>query len=694
MADADLLASVDLRAQQALAARTVRGLSMDGVQAAESGHPGMPMGMADAATVLFTEVLRYNPAAPDWPDRDRFVLSAGHGSMLLYSLLHLTGYQDFPMEQLQRFRQWGSRTAGHPESFLAQGIETTTGPLGQGIAHAVGMAIAEKHLGAVFNTDAHRVVDHHTYVIASDGDLMEGVSNEASSLAGHLGLGKLVVLWDDNHISIDGPTELAFTEDVLGRYAALGWHTQGPLDGHDLDAVAAAVETARAVADRPSIIACRTTIGYGAPNKAGTAAAHGEPLGEDELAKTKEALGIPLDPRFFVPDETRRFMGQAACDRASAHAEWLETFDAWREANPEKAALWDRMHSRDLPDGWDADLPQFEASEKGMATRAASGKVLGALWEELPELMGGSADLTPSNKTRTDSAFDFSEATPEGRYLRFGVREHAMGALCNGLTVHGALRGFGGTFLIFSDYMKPAVRLSALMGLPCLWIYTHDSIGLGEDGPTHQPIEQLAGLRAIPNLYVVRPADANETREAWRLALTRADGPTAFAFTRQNVPTLDRTRYASADGVHRGAYVLSDCEGTPDVLLLATGSEVQLALDARGTLAADGVAARVVSMPCWERFREQSRDYRDAVLPPEVTARVAVEAAHPLGWHEWVGSGGAVVGLTRFGASAPYEAVYRHLGVTAEAVVEAARHQLGGGRGPVGTPEAALDAGH
>jgi transketolase len=679
----------DLRSQQALAARTVRGLAMDAVQAAESGHPGMPMGMADAAVVLFTELLRYNPADPAWPDRDRFVLSAGHGSMLLYSLLHLAGYEDMPLDELRNFRQWGSKTAGHPENFLARGIETTTGPLGQGIANAVGFAIAEKHLAAVFNTPEHAVVDHYTYVVASDGDLMEGVSNEASSLAGHLRLGKLVVLYDDNHISIDGSTDLAFTEDRLGRYAALGWHTLGPIDGHDMDAVAEALRTARAVADRPSIIGCRTTIGFGAPTKAGTAGVHGEPLGEEELRKAKENLGIPLEPRFLVPDEARRFMGKAACERAASHSQWNETFEAWREANPEKAALWDQMHGPDLPDGWDADLPEFEPSAKGMATRAASGKVLGAVWGKLPQLIGGSADLTPSNKTRTDDALDFSDMHPEGRYLRFGVREHAMGALCNGITLHGGLRAFGGTFLIFSDYMKPAVRLSALMGVPCLWVYTHDSIGLGEDGPTHQPVEQLAGLRAIPHLYTVRPADASETLEAWKLALMRTEGPTALALTRQNVPTLDRSSLGPADGLHRGAYVLADADGTPDVLLLATGSEVHLALEAREKLAAGGVAARVVSMPCWERFREQDEGYRDAVLPPEVTARVAVEAASPLGWHEWIGKDGAFVGMTRFGASAPYEAIYEHLGITAEAVVEAARHQLGGGRGPVGTPNPA-----
>jgi transketolase len=676
----------ETRELMALAARTVRGLAIDGVQKANSGHPGMPMGMADAAVVLWTRFLRHNPAEPHWPDRDRFVLSAGHGSMLLYALLHLSGYEDFPIEELKNFRQWGSSTAGHPENFLGRGIETTTGPLGQGISNAVGMALAEKHLAARFNQDGFPVVDHYTYVIASDGDLMEGVSNEASSLAGHLGLGKLVVLYDDNNITIDGHTELAFTEDVLGRYKALGWHVVGPVDGHDMEAVEEAIRHARAAADRPSIISCRTTIGYGSPNKAGTAAAHGEPLGEEEVRRTKENLGIPQEPTFLVPDEVKQFMGEAACARASHHAVWQDLWARYRDEHAELAEKWDRMHGNELPDDWDSDIPDFPADAKGMATRGASGKVLDAIFERVPQLIGGSADLTPSNKTRSKEAQDFSKENPEGRYLRFGVREHAMGSMCNGISLHGGLRPFGGTFLIFSDYMKPAVRLAALEHANSIWVYTHDSIGLGEDGPTHQPVEHLAGLRAIPGLRVIRPCDANETAEAWRAALAYTEGPTALALTRQDLPTLDRSVYGAADGLHRGAYVLADTDGTPDVLLMGTGSEVHLALEAREMLEKDGIAARVVSMPCWELFREQDRSYRDEVLPREVTARVAVEAAHPLGWHEWIGTDGAMIGMTRFGASAPFDVIYRELGITAEAVADAARQQVEGARGPVGTP--------
>ncbi|MEM1043203.1 MAG: transketolase [Bacteroidota bacterium] len=661
---------------QTLVANTIRGLTLDAVEKADSGHPGLPMGMADAATVLWTEFLRHDPADPAWADRDRFVLSGGHGSMLLYSLLHLAGYEDMTMDQLKRFRQWGSRTAGHPEVELAPGIETTTGPLGQGIATAVGMAIAEKHLAAVFNTDDHAVVDHWTWVIASDGDLMEGVSNEACSLAGHLGLGKLIVLYDDNEVTIDGSTDLAFSEDPVARYEALGWHVLRGVDGHDKDAVRDALRTAKGVLDRPTLVNVRTTIGFGSPNKAGTSGAHSDAFGDEEVRLTKENLGIPLEPAFHVPDEAKKYMGRATCDRAEAHSAWKTRRDAWREANPDLAAKWDAMHSAAPPEGWADALPTFEADAKGMATRAASGKVLEAIFDDLPALMGGSADLTPSNKTKTSDAQNFSRAHPEGRYLRFGVREHGMGAILNGLTIHGGLRGFGGTFLVFSDYMKAAVRLSALMHTPVLWVYTHDSVGLGEDGPTHQPIEHLAALRSVPNLHLVRPADANETAEAWRLALERTAGPTAFAFTRQGVPTLDRSTYGSAEGTRRGAYVLADADGTPDVLLLATGSEVHLALEARDKLGANGIAARVVSMPCWEVFREQDQEYRDAVLPPSVRARVAVEAANPMGWHEWVGLDGTVIGLNRFGASAPYEEIYEHLGLTADAVAEAARALL------------------
>jgi transketolase len=657
-----------------LAARTIRGLAMDAVQAAESGHPGMPMGMADAAVVLWSRFLKHDPKDPHWPDRDRFVLSAGHGSMLLYSLLHLSGY-DLPMEELENFRQLGSKTPGHPEAKHTPGVETTTGPLGQGIATAVGMALAERILAATLNGAERTVVDHYTYVIASDGDLMEGVSNETSSLAGHIGLGKLIVLYDDNEISIDGSTDLAFTEDPIGRYASLGWHVVGPVDGHDMDAVEEAIRIGRAVLDRPTLIACRTTIGYGSPNKAGTAAAHGEPLGPEEVILAKERLGIPLEPTFLVPDGATTVLRDAAFRGMEAHCAWQGAVNAARE-DADWAAKWDAHQQLSGLD--DVELPLFEASDKGQATRAASGKVLEALMPALPWLVGGSADLTPSNKTRTPDLEDQSRANPAGRYLRFGVREHAMGAALNGITMHGGLRAYGGTFLIFSDYMKPAVRIAALMRCPSIFVYTHDSIGLGEDGPTHQPVEHLAALRAVPHLYVVRPADANETTEAWKMALSRSDGPTALALTRQNVPTFDRTKYAPAVGLHRGAYVLADTEGRPEVLLLATGSEVQLAVDARESLAAEGVRARVVSMPCWEAFEEQDEDYRHSVLPPDVTARVAVEAASPFGWARYVGLNGAVVGLDRFGESAPYEDVYRQVGISADAVVEAARRVLRG----------------
>ncbi|NNF58295.1 MAG: transketolase [Rhodothermaceae bacterium] len=661
---------------ETLAASTIRGLTIDAVEAADSGHPGLPMGMADAAIVLWTQFLKHNPQDPHWPDRDRFVLSAGHGSMLLYSLLHLSGY-DLPMEELKNFRQLHSKTPGHPEVHHTPGVETTTGPLGQGIANAVGMALAEKHLAAQFNTDDHTIVDHYTYVIASDGDLMEGVSNEASSLAGHLGLGKLVVLYDDNHVTIDGDTSLAFSEDVGKRYEALGWHVQGPLDGHDRGAVADAIRTARATVDRPSLIVCKTTIGYGSPNHAGTSAIHSDALGEEEVEATKKNLGIPTEPLFLVPAEATALLKEQAFRGMEAQCEWQGAFNAYQEDEPEQAADFERRFSGELPDGWADDLPTFEPDAKGMATRAASGKVLGALVPALPELIGGSADLTPSNKTKTDDMRDFSREHPEGRYLRFGVREHGMGAVLNGLTLHGGLRGYGGTFLIFSDYMRPTIRLAALMETPVLFVFTHDSVGLGEDGPTHQPIEQLMSLRAIPNLPVFRPCDANETVEAWKLAIERTEGPSLFAFTRQNVPTLDRETYASAEGVRRGAYVLSDCEGTPDLLLLATGSEVHLALEAQDKLAEDGIATRVVSMPCWELFDEQDQDYRDAVLPPDVTARVGVEAGATLGWYKYVGLNGQVVGLDHFGQSAPWEEVYDDFGLTAKAVAEAARAAVG-----------------
>jgi transketolase len=663
------------------AANNVRALAMDAVQKANSGHPGMPMGMADAAVVLWTRHLTFNPDDPDWFDRDRFVLSAGHGSMLLYALLHLAGY-DLPLDELRRFRQWGSRTPGHPERGLTPGVETTTGPLGQGIANAVGMALAERVLAERFNRPGFEIVNHYTYVIASDGDLMEGVSHEACALAGHLGLGKLIVLYDDNGISIDGPTSLSFTEDVLQRFAAYGWGTTR-VDGHDQSAVDAALVEARADAGRPSLIACRTHIGFGSPNRQDSSKAHGEPLGPEEVRLAKERLGLP-DEEFFVDPEVRAFLSDIGACRASRQEKWSERVAAWAAEHPELARAFEECVRNDLPLGWDADLPTFDPA-KPIATRAASGAMIDVLSSRLPWLIGGSADLTPSNNTQPKGAngrsldrTDFS-----GGYIRFGVREHGMGSILNGLTLHGGLRGYGGTFLVFSDYMRPAIRMAAIMGLPVIFVFTHDSIGLGEDGPTHQPIEHLTALRAIPNLVVLRPADATETVEAWRVALQRRHGPTALVLTRQAVPVLDRARVASATGVSRGAYVLADA-GEPDVILIATGSETQLALEARERLDAEGVAARVVSMPSMELFEAESDEYREQVLPDRVRARVAVEAGATPGWRRWVGLDGAVVGVDRFGASAPYQTLFRELGVTADAVVEGARHLVGRGaqRGP------------
>lgn len=675
VADATSRSAENTARLAALTARTIRGLSIDAVQVANSGHPGMPMGMADVATVLWTKFLKHNPKDPQWPDRDRFVLSAGHGSMLLYSLLHLSGYE-LPLEEIRNFRQLGSKTPGHPENFLTSGVETTTGPLGQGLSNGVGMAIAEKHLAAEFNTDEHTVVGHHTYVIASDGDLMEGITNEACSLAGHLGLGKLIVFWDDNSISIDGSTDLAFTEDVNARYQALGWHVIGPIDGHDHKAVEGSIRQAQAETDRPTLIDCKTTIGFGSPNREGTAKSHGEPLGEDEVARTKENLGIPKEPTFFIGEDADALLKEQAFAGMEAHCAWQGQFNEYSEAHPEKATEFERRISGELPDGWDADLPLFDADEKGMATRAASGRVLGVITEKLPELIGGSADLSGSNKTQTDATKPLTASDPDGRYIYFGVREHAMGAILNGFSLHGGVRGYGGTFLIFYDYMRPAVRLAALMQINPVFVYTHDSIGLGEDGPTHQPVEQLAGLRSVPNCWVIRPADANETAEAWRIAINRTEGPTALALTRQSVPTLDRTVYASAEGVKRGAYVLAEAHGAPDAILIATGSEVQIALAAQRELSAVGTEVRVVSMPCWELFEEQDEAYRNNVLPPDVTARVAVEAGTTFGWERYVGMYGKVVGIDRFGESAPYQDAYRSLGITAEAVAKAVKSLL------------------
>jgi transketolase len=658
-----------------LCVNTIRFLAVDGVQKAKSGHPGMPMGMADAAYVLWTQFLRHNPTNPKWPNRDRFVLSAGHGSMLLYSLLYLTGY-DLPLEELMRFRQWGSRTPGHPEYGLAPGVETTTGPLGQGFANGVGMAIAERFLAATFNRPGYNLVDHYVYAIVSDGDLMEGISHEAASLAGHLKLGKLIYLYDDNHISIDGPTEITFTEDRAARFAAYNWHVQ-QVDGHDRAAVAAAIRAAQAETERPSLICCRTHIGYGSPNRQDTAKAHGEPLGEEEVILTKRNLGWPEDKTFYVPEEALQIFRQAVPRGRQLEDEWHQTFQRYAKEYPDLAELWQRVWSRDVTLDWEKVLPVFAPSAGGEATRVASGMVLNALAPVLPTLIGGSADLTPSNNTELKGIPWMEPGNYAGRNIHFGVREHAMGAILNGMALHGGVIPYGGTFLVFSDYMRPTIRLAAMMELPVIYVFTHDSIGLGEDGPTHQPVEHLPALRAIPNLVVIRPADANETAEAWRVALERREGPTALLLTRQKIPIFDRATLASASGLRRGAYVLADSAGQPDIILIASGSEVALALGAREALAQHGVQARVVSMPSWELFEAQPPEYRAQVLPPQVTRRLAVEAAIPLGWERYVGNNGAVIGMERFGASAPYQVLLEKFGFTVENVTQRALQLLG-----------------
>jgi transketolase len=642
-------------------ANALRALSMDAVEAANSGHPGMPMGMADVATVLFTRFLKFDAAAPHWSDRDRFVLSAGHGSMLLYSLLHLTGYADFPIEQLKRFRQLGARTAGHPEYGHGAGIETTTGPLGQGLANAVGMALAERHLAARFGDD---LVDHHTYVIAGDGDLMEGISHEAASIAGHLRLGRLVVLWDDNRISIDGPTDLTVSDDQIARFAAHGWRTDA-VDGHDPEAVARAIEAARN-ADRPSLIACRTTIGYGAPNKAGTAATHGSPLGDKEIAGAREKLGWPHAP-FVVPEEIRAAWLEAGSRGASLRAAWEKRL----AASGDRRAMFEQAIAGELPAEFDAKLAAYkrQVAEKGasVATRVASGEALAVINDLVPETVGGSADLTGSVNTRTASHKPLTKDFYGGRYVHWGVREHGMAAAMNGMALHGGVIPYGGTFLVFTDYCRPAIRLSALMGQRVVYVMTHDSIGLGEDGPTHQPVEHLAALRAMPNLNVFRPADAVETVECWQAALKNRTTPSVLALTRQNLPTL-RTTHADENLAARGAYELLPAEGEARATILATGSEVSVAAQARKMLAEKGVAVRVVSMPCWELFAVQPEGYRHSVLGD--APRVAVEAAADFGWHRWLGEDGAFIGMMGFGASAPYAELYKHFGITAEAVVE------------------------
>ena len=661
---------VDEAALQQKCIETIRFLAVDGVQKANSGHPGMPMGAAAVAYTLFTRHLRYDPADPAWPDRDRFVLSAGHASMLLYSMLHLAGY-DVTMDDLKAFRQWGSRTPGHPEFGHTAGVETTTGPLGQGVANGVGMAVAERFLAATYGDD---VVDHYTYVLAGDGCMMEGISGEAASFAGHQKLGKLIMLYDDNHITIDGPTDLAFSEDVCKRYEAYGWHVQRVAEGNDVDAIDAAIAAAKAETGKPSMIAVRTHIGWGSPNKQDKAAAHGAPLGADEVKLTKENAGWPLEPEFLVPDEVRDCFRAAGKRAAGAHAEWTKKYEAWRAADASRARSWDDAWSRALPEGWDADLPVFTTEDK-VATRAASGKVINALAPHVPTLMGGSADLAPSNNTLIAGSDDQQAATPAGRNVRWGVRELAMAAMANGLATHGGIRPYVATFFVFVDYMRPAMRLSALMKQPVVYVLTHDSVGVGEDGPTHQPIEHLAMLRATPGFLDIRPADANETVEAWKIAMQTTDAPVGLMLTRQNLPTIDREKYAAADGIARGAYVLADAVPghVPDVIIIASGSEVALALEAHERLVDEGVKSRVVNMASMRLFERQNADYRESVLPPACSARLAVEAGVTFGWERWVGDGGQVLGIDHFGTSAPAGTIFKEWGFTADNVYARAK---------------------
>ncbi len=676
-----------------LCVNTLRFLAVDAVQKAGSGHPGLPLDAAPMAYVLWTRLLKHNPANPNWFDRDRFVLSAGHGSALLYSLLHVTGYA-LPLAEIKRFRQWGSITPGHPERGVTPGVETTTGPLGQGFGNGVGMAMAEAHLAARYNQPEFPVIDHYTYGIASDGDLMEGVASEAASLAGHLQLGKLIYLYDNNHITLSAATDISFTEDCARRFDAYGWHTQTIADGNDLHAIENALHNARADTARPSLILIRTHIGYGSPHKQDTFEAHGSALGVEEVRLTKEALGWPPDLPFHVPEPASEHFLQALEQGKSAEGKWNDMISAYAESFPELARELRERITGKLPEGWDADLPRFAADASGLSTRAASGKVMNEMAKHVPALIGGSADLDPSTYTALKGHGDFEprSATPgdrqgsdsggwsyAGRNVHFGIREHAMGSIVNGLAAHGALIPYAATFLVFSDYMRPPIRLAALMALHVVYVFTHDSIALGEDGSTHQPVEQLAGLRAIPGLIVIRPADANETVEAWRMAMASVDAPVALVLTRQSVPTLDRAVLAGADGLAQGAYILADApDGKPDLILMASGSEVALILAAREQLLAKGIQARAVSMPSWELFESQSRQYRAQVLPPAVTARLAVEAGIAQGWHRYVGLDGDILAIDRFGASAPGETMMREYGFTVDNICKRARALLAG----------------
>ena len=654
-----------------LCINTVRTLSMDAVQKADSGHPGTPMALAPIAYLLFTRHMRHNPADPTWPNRDRFVLSAGHASMLLYSSLYLSGY-DLSLDDLKQFRQWQSKTPGHPEYGHTPGVETTTGPLGQGLANAVGLAMAESHLAAVFNREGHDIVDHYTYFICSDGDLMEGISHEASSFAGHFKFGRLIGFYDDNHITIDGSTDLTYTDDAGKRFEAYGWHVLHVADVNDLDALDAAIEAAKAETGRATMIICRTHIGYGSPNKQDTAKAHGEALGVEEIKLTKRNLGWPSEEPFFVPEEALAHWRKVRERGAAYHEGWRRQLIAYSKAYPELAKEFGRRIQGDLPTGWESSIPTFTKENGNIASRAASGIVLGALVEKIPELLGGSADLTPSNNMQPKSFKSFTAEDRASRYVHYGIREHGMAGIMNGLALHGGIIPYGGTFLIFSDYMRPSQRLASLMHQRVIYVFTHDSIGLGEDGPTHQPIEQLTALRAIPGFTMIRPADATETAEAWRFALKHKTGPVALALTRQKLGFIDREKYGAATGLANGAYILADApNGKPDVVLMSSGSEVALILEAHGKLAERGVNARAVSMPSHELFAAQPEAYRERVLPTG-PRRVAIEAAHPMSWYRWVGSDGVILGIDRFGASAPYADIYKGLGLTVDKLVEAA----------------------
>ena len=657
-----------------LCVNTIRTLAMDAVQAAKSGHPGAPMGLAAAAYVLWTRVLKHNPKNPEWVDRDRFVLSGGHASTLLYSLLNLTGYK-LSLKEIKNFRQWGSQTPGHPEYGHTPGVETTTGPLGQGFANAVGMAMAERHLAAVFNRGSQKIVDHHTYVMCGDGDLMEGITSEAASMAGHLGLGRLICIYDDNKISIEGSTDLAFTENVAARFRAYRWQVLRVQDGIDLAAIENALKEARAEKAKPTLIVLRTNIAYGSPNKQDTHGAHGAPLGDDEIRLTKENLGWPRDKKFYVPKEVRKAFAKFADKGRKAETAWNKRFKAYAGKYPELAKNWQTAIAGTLPRQWDAGIPTFRDG-KAIATRSASGQVINALAENLPTLIGGSADLAPSNNTIIKSSFDFQKESYAGRNIRFGVREHAMGAVLSGMALHKGVRPYGGTFLVFADYCRPAIRLAALMQQPVTYVFTHDSVAVGEDGPTHQPVEHLAALRAIPGLTVIRPADATETAAAWKVAMKTTNGPVALILSRQNLPVLDRTYYPSATALAKGGYILSDAKGKPAAILIGTGSEVSICLEAQKILAGQGVSTRVVSMPSWELFERTSQKYKDAVLPPKVSARVAVEAGISMGWERYVGSQGAVIGIDRFGASAPGSVIMDKYGMKAATIVAKTRELL------------------